>query len=147
MQAMSEKNKTAKKIGRPRPLSPHIQVYSWLITSTLSILHRLTGVALSVGLLLIVCWLTTLAYYPESYDDFSEFLRSPIGLVMLGGWSIALYYHLCNGIRHLFWDMGRGFELKNAAISGYAVLFLTVVLTAITWAFGLGYIDYSCGGY
>jgi len=134
---MSEKNKTESVKARPRPLSPHLEVYSWLITSTLSILHRATGVALCAGLLLVACWLTTLAYYPQNFADFSEFMRSPIGLILLLGWSVALFYHLCNGIRHLFWDTGRGFTIPNATRSGYAVLIATVVLTAITWAFGL----------
>ena len=140
MQAMSEKNRmTDSTMGksRPRPLSPHLQVYSWLITSTLSILHRLTGVALSVGLLLIAYWLSILAYYPKEFNEFSQFMRSPIGMIMLGGWSLALYYHLCNGIRHLFWDMGKGFELSNVTRSGYAVLILAIVLTAITWSLAL----------
>ena len=140
MQAMSEKNKNTATKARPRPLSPHLQVYRWLITSTLSILHRMTGVALSVGLLLVACWLTTLAYHPENFNDFSAFLRSPIGVLILGGWSLALFYHLCNGIRHLFWDMGRGFELQNVNRSGYAVLISAPILTAITWGFALGYI-------
>lgn len=141
MQDMSEKNTNVIKL-RPRPLSPHLQVYSWLITNTLSILHRLTGVALSVGLLLIVCWLTTLAYRPENYAGFSEFFRGPIGMIMLGGWSLALFYHLCNGIRHLFWDMGKGFELHNATRSGYAVLICAALLTATTWCLALGCIKF-----
>jgi succinate dehydrogenase / fumarate reductase cytochrome b subunit len=128
------------KAGRPRPLSPHIQVYRWLITSTLSILHRLSGVALSFGLLLVVCWLITAAYHPENYDDFKDFLGSPLGTIMLGGWSLAMYYHLCNGIRHLFWDFGKGFELKNATRSGITVIVAAVVLTALTWLKGLGII-------
>lgn len=144
MQAMSEKNKTAATKARPvpkkRPLSPHLQVYRWLITSTLSILHRMTGVALSAGLLLVACWLVMLAYHPEDFAEFSAFFRSPIGMIILGGWSLALFYHLCNGIRHLFWDMGRGFELKNVNRSGYAVLVAAPLLTAITWGFALGYI-------
>ncbi len=142
MQVMSEKNEIKKP--RPRPLSPHLQVYSWLITSTLSILHRLTGVALSAGLLLVVCWLVILAYYPADFADFSEFMRGPFGLAMLGGWSLALSYHMLNGVRHLFWDMGKGFELKNATRSGYAVLIGAVVLTAVIWAAALGVA--SCGG-
>lgn len=141
MQDMSEKNTNVIK-PRPRPLSPHLQVYSWLITNTLSILHRLTGVALSAGLLLIVFWLTTLAYRPEDFADFSEFFRGPIGMIMLAGWSLALFYHLCNGIRHLFWDMGKGFELRTVTISGYAVLVSAVLLTVITWVFALGYIKF-----
>lgn len=132
-------NNTVTK-SRPRPLSPHIQVYRWLITSTLSILHRLSGVALSFGLLLVVCWLLTAAYHPENYEAFKEFLGSPLGIIMLGGWSLAMYYHLLNGIRHLFWDMGRGFDLKNVKRSGITVLVGAVVLTALTWLKGLGII-------
>lgn len=142
---MSEKNiqnTKARPRSQQRPLSPHLGIYRWMITNTLSILHRLTGVALSVGLLLITCWLIILAYYPENYADFSEFMRGPIGLILLLGWSVALFYHLCNGIRHLFWDMGRGFELQNVTRSGYAVLAATVILTAITWGFALGFIKF-----
>jgi len=139
MQAMSEKNKIVAK-SRPRPLSPHVGIYSWLITNTLSILHRLTGVALSAGLLLIVCWLSILAYQPQEYNEFSEFLRSPIGLIIMLGWSLALCYHLCNGIRHLFWDFGKGFELTNVTRSGYAVLISAIILTVIIWYFAVEWI-------
>lgn len=137
MQAMSEKNKTVTKKSRPRPLSPHLQVYRWLITSTLSILHRLTGVVLSLGLLMVAGWLLLVAYAPEIYGEISELFRTPVGMAILGGWSLALFYHLCNGIRHLFWDMGKGFELKNVTRSGYAVLLSAVSLTALTWYYAL----------
>ncbi len=126
------------KAARPRPLSPHLQVYRWLISNTLSILHRLTGVALSFGLLLVVAWIIITAYYPGYYEDFTNFLGSPVGYILLGGWSVALFYHFCNGIRHLFWDMGKGFALENATRSGIAVLIATVVLTALAWLKGLG---------
>ena len=76
----------------------------------------------------------------EIYDEFKEFLGSPLGTIMLGGWSLAMYYHLCNGIRHLFWDFGKGFELKNATRSGITVIVTAVVLTALTWLKGLGII-------
>lgn len=124
--------------SRPRPLSPHIQVYSWLITSTMSILHRLTGVVLSLGLLMVASWLITMAYYPESHVVMAKFLRSIIGNIFLIGWSAALFYHSCNGIRHLFWDFGKGFELKTATASGYFVLIMTVILTALTWLAATG---------
>lgn len=138
MQVMSKKNSNNYK-ARPRPLSPHLQVYRWLITSTLSIMHRLSGVALSFGLLLIACWLTALAYSPmEEFMRIHEFFSGTIGRIILFGWSLALFYHLCNGIRHLFWDAGKGFELKNATRSAYAVLFSAVALTAITWCSALG---------
>ena len=141
---MNSTDATIKAVNttiRPRPLSPHLQVYRWLITSTLSILHRLTGVALSAGLAYLSMWLIYGAYYPEQYDDFMRFAASPLGIIILAGWSIALNYHFCNGIRHLFWDMGRGFELHNVTYTGFIVLAATLVLTAIEWAFGLGYIN------
>lgn len=126
---------------RPRPLSPHLQVYSWLITSTLSILHRLTGVVLSAGLVYLSVWLIYGAYMADNYKDFTDFAASPIGLIILFGWSVALNYHFLNGIRHLIWDTGRGFELHNVTKSGYFVLVMTVVLTVVEWAFGLGYVN------
>ncbi len=133
----AETNTEKPATSRPRPLSPHLQVYSWLITSTLSIFHRLTGVVLSIGLLYLAVWLVIAAYYPQSYDAFADFSASPIGILIMAGWSVALYYHLFNGIRHLFWDMGKGFELKNVTRSGVAVLILTVIFTSLTWAIAM----------
>ena len=118
---------------RPRPLSPHLQVYSWLITSTLSILHRLTGVVLSFGLLLIVTWIVTAAYAPETYAQVNICLCSIYGKIILIGFSLALFYHLCNGIRHLFWDMGKGFELETVTASGVTVILTALTLTALVW--------------
>lgn len=136
---MNSQNSTVQR-ARPRPLSPHLQVYSWLITNTLSILHRLTGVALCLGLVYLTAWLVIPAYFPDYYGDFISFSGSIIGIFILVGWSIALNYHFANGIRHLFWDMGRGFALPNVTATGITVLVATVVLTAIEWAFGLEYI-------
>lgn len=132
---------STKSKSRPRPLSPHVQVYSWLITSTLSILHRLTGVALSAGLILFSIWLISMAYYPALLEEIALFLHSIYGKILMGAWSFAMFYHLCNGIRHLFWDMGKGFELQNVTRSGYAVLIASAALTAITWLVGLGHIQ------
>jgi succinate dehydrogenase / fumarate reductase cytochrome b subunit len=120
-----------------RPLSPHLQVYRWQLTSVLSILHRVTGVALSLGTILLVCWLVAAAEGPEAYAGMQGFLRSWLGLVLLFGWSVALFYHLCNGIRHLWWDTGRGLELKSVYAGGWAVLAATAVLTIIAWLVGL----------
>jgi succinate dehydrogenase / fumarate reductase cytochrome b subunit len=128
---MNSKTDTLKP--RPRPLSPHLQVYSWLITSTLSILHRLTGVVLSFGLLLIVAWIVTAAYAPETYDQVNTCLSSIYGKIILIGFSLALFYHLCNGIRHLFWDMGKGFELKTVTATGVTVILTALTLTALVW--------------
>jgi succinate dehydrogenase / fumarate reductase, cytochrome b subunit len=121
----------------PRPLSPHLQIYRPQLTSVLSITHRATGVALSVGTLLLVWWLVAAANGPEAYDNVQRFLGSWIGLVLLFGWSVALFYHLCNGLRHLWWDTGRGLDLPSVYASGWAVLAATGVLTAIAWIAGI----------
>lgn len=118
----------------PRPLSPHLQVYRWQLTSVLSILHRATGVALTLGAVLLVWWLVAAAEGPDAFGRAQAFLGSPVGLALLFLWSLALYYHLCNGLRHLWWDTGRGLELPAVYAGGWAMLAGTVVLTVITWA-------------
>ena len=123
------------KSPRPRPLSPHLQVYSWLLTSVTSILHRFTGALLSAGMLLFTAWLTILAFLPEYYADFAWFCASPFGLIILFGFTWAFYYHLSNGIRHLLWDAGYGFQLPTIKITGLAVIASSIILTIITWAF------------
>src|SRR5436309_7716075 len=122
-----------------RPLSPHLQVYRWQLTSVLSILHRTTGVALSLGTILLVWWLGAASDGPEPYAAFQRFLGSWIGLVLLFGWSLALFYHLCNGIRHLLWDTGRGLELRSVYTGGWTVLAATTALTIIAWVVGLAH--------
>ena len=121
----------------PRPLSPHLQIYRPQLTSVLSILHRATGVALSVGTLLLVWWLVAAASGPASYTDVQWFLGSWIGLLMLFGWSVALFYHLCNGLRHLWWDTGHGLDLPSVYASGWVVLAATALLTVIAWIVGV----------
>jgi succinate dehydrogenase / fumarate reductase, cytochrome b subunit len=120
-----------------RPLSPHLHIYRWQLTSVMSILHRVSGIALSVGAILLVSWLGAASDGADSYTSFQHFMGSPFGLLLLFGWSVALFYHLCNGIRHLWWDTGRGLELKSAYASGYAVLAATAALTVIAWVAGL----------
>ena len=119
-----------------RPLSPHLQVYRWQLTSVLSILHRASGIALSVGTLLLVYWLIAAAAGPESFATAQGFIGSILGRILLLGWSWALFYHLCNGIRHLFWDAGHGFELKTVYASGWTVVGASAVLTLIAWIAG-----------
>jgi succinate dehydrogenase / fumarate reductase, cytochrome b subunit len=120
-----------------RPLSPFMfpTWYRFQITSALSILHRLTGIALAGGSILLVWWLISVAAGGEVFAATHAFLASPLGIVLLCGWSIAFFYHLCNGVRHLAWDAGYGFEIRSAARSGYAVLAGTVLLTAMTWLY------------
>ena len=120
-----------------RPLSPHLQIYRWQLTSVMSILHRLAGIALSFGTILLVWWLGAAADGPGPYAAVQHFLGSWLGLLLLFGWSAALFFHLCNGIRHLWWDSGNGFELKTAYASGWAVVAATAALTVIAWIAGL----------
>ena len=100
--------------NRPeRPLSPHLQVYRPQLTTVLSILHRATGIALSVGALYLATWVMYAAASPKSYALFQSFNVSIVGRIVLGGWLFSAFFHLCNGIRHLFWDAGYGFELRT----------------------------------
>lgn len=122
--------------SHPRPLSPHLQIYRWQLTSVLSILHRMTGVALAAGTLLLVYWLVSAAAGPACYAAAQSFVGSILGRLLLFGWTVALFFHLCNGIRHLFWDAGRGFELKNAYASGWAVVIATALLSIGAWIVG-----------
>lgn len=120
-----------------RPLSPHLQIYRPQLTSVLSILHRATGVVLTLGTLLLVWWLVAAASGPDAYAAVQWFLGSWLGYLFLFGWTAALFYHLCNGIRHLFWDAGYGFELESVYRSGWAVVIATGVLTVVAWVAGL----------
>jgi succinate dehydrogenase / fumarate reductase cytochrome b subunit len=124
-------------ISDPRPLSPHLQIYRWQLTSVLSILHRMTGIALAVGAILLVSWLGAAADGPKSYATFQNFMGSWLGLLLLFSWSVALFYHLCNGIRHLWWDTGHGLELKSVYASGWTVVGATGALTILAWIVGL----------
>ncbi len=119
---------------RPRPLSPHLQVYKPQISSSLSILHRITGVALVFGLLLLTWWLGMAAYGPETFGTAQSIAGSWFGCLVMFGFSLALFYHLANGIRHLAWDFGYGFANEQVTKSGYAVLAGTLVLTLAAWA-------------
>ena len=116
-----------------RPLSPHLQVYSWQITMVMSILHRATGVALSVGAFLVAAWLIAVAGGAEHYAEFSSLLNTWFGKLCLAGFSACLIYHLLNGLRHLWWDIGNGYEIPKVYATGWTVVVLTVALTAALW--------------
>ena len=120
-----------------RPLSPHLQVYRLPFLAILSILHRATGIALSVGALYLATWVMYAASNPRAYALFQSFNGSIAGRIVLGGWLFSAFYHLFNGIRHLFWDAGYGFELKDADRSGAIVVALSAVATALSWVVGL----------
>ncbi len=121
---------------KERPLSPHMQVYRLELTSALSIVHRITGVALAGGLLLLVCWLLAVASGAAFYDAVQAFNAHWFGRTLLFGWTFALFYHLCNGIRHLVWDAGHGYELPDVYRSGWLVVAATAVLTVLAWIWG-----------
>ena len=123
---------------RERPLSPHLQVYRWQITMTMSILHRATGVALVVGTFALAWWLVALAAGGDTARNAMDCVSSPLGLVFVFGFSLAMVYHLLNGIRHLLWDAGYGFEIPEFYRTGWTVAVLTVALTAAIWFVALG---------
>ena len=122
--------------SKARPLSPHLQVYRPQITSILSITHRLTGVALALGAVLLVGWLAALAMGEGAFSMVHGFVVSEVGRTVLFGFTFALFYHLCNGIRHLIWDLGYGFDLTHLRLSGFLVVILALVLTFSTFACG-----------
>ncbi len=124
-----------------RPLSPHLQIYRPQLPMVLSITHRATGIALLVGTLVLVYWLLAAASGSEAYASAQQLLGSWFGRIVLLGFSFALFFHLCNGIRHLFWDVGLGFELKTAYASGTAVVIVSIAMTVLAWS-----LAYAFGG-
>lgn len=123
---------------RERPLSPHLQVYRWPLSMALSILHRASGVALAVGSIVLVWWLMAVAAGGDHYQRFVDCLSSPLGKLALFGWTLAMMFHLLNGVRHLLWDSGWGFELGRAQKTGWVVVIGTFVLTAAIWLLARG---------
>jgi succinate dehydrogenase / fumarate reductase cytochrome b subunit len=119
-----------------RPLSPHLQIYRLQLTSVLSICHRATGLGLAVGTILLVWWLLAASSSAAAFHVAQAFWVSWIGQLLLLAWSYALFFHLCNGIRHLCWDAGWGFELKTAYRSGWFVVWGSVILTVLAWIAG-----------
>ncbi|NNF39849.1 MAG: succinate dehydrogenase, cytochrome b556 subunit [Woeseiaceae bacterium] len=116
-----------------RPLSPHISIYRWPITMALSIMHRASGIALSVGFIVLVAWLFCAATGPDAYAAFLSVMDSAFGTLLLIAWSLAFFYHLSNGLRHLLWDTGVGLDKEQANRSSWIVLAATIVLTAGFW--------------
>ena len=120
-----------------RPLSPHLQVYTPQITSILSIMNRVTGIASSVGTLMLVWWLAAAASGPAAFAQVQGFIGSWIGLFVLFGWTAALFYHFFGGLRHLAWDAGYGFSLEATHRSGWAAIIATAVTTILVWIVGV----------
>ena len=128
--------KTDQVAGGPaaRPLSPHLQVWRWHITLWTSILHRATGVALYAGAIIVAGWAAALAGGPDSYAAYMELLGSPLGRIVMFGLTLAVFFHLSNGVRHLAWDLGLGFSPRTADTTGAATLAFAVAATVAVWA-------------
>jgi succinate dehydrogenase / fumarate reductase cytochrome b subunit len=122
---------------RPRPLSPHLQVYRWQVQMVTSILHRGTGIVLALGSLLVVWGMVALAAGPEQWAQFGGFARSPLGFLILFGWSWSLAYHLLNGVRHLAQDAGYAFDIRGFMLNSWISIIGSLVLTAIIWAIAM----------
>ena len=116
-----------------RPLSPHLQIYKWQLSSLLSITHRLTSIINLAGISLFAVWICMLFFGENIYISFETFAKTFIGKFIFIGFSWSFSYHLLNGVRHLFWDMGYGYDLKTANLSGFIVLTLSFVLTLLAW--------------
>jgi succinate dehydrogenase / fumarate reductase cytochrome b subunit len=116
-----------------RPLSPHLSIYRPQISSVLSISHRATGIINAAGSLLLLAWVWAAAYDAEMFECISECASSTIGQLLLIGWTFTLFYHLANGIRHLFWDAGYGFTIPVMTRSGWCVVIAAIAATAFTW--------------
>ena len=120
-------------MAKPRPLSPHLQVYRPQLTSVMSIMHRASGAVLATGSLLVALWLVALAAGAAAFNLLADAMQHPLGQLVMFGYSLALVYHGLNGIRHLMWDLRIGLEIKQVYQSGYLVLGLTVLVTATLW--------------
>ena len=120
-------------MAKPRPLSPHLQVYRPQLTSVMSIMHRASGAVLATGGLLVALWLVALAAGTTVFNPVADAIQHPLGQLVVFGYSLALVYHGLNGIRHLMWDLRVGLEIKQVYQSGYLVLGLTVLVTAALW--------------
>jgi succinate dehydrogenase / fumarate reductase, cytochrome b subunit len=116
-----------------RPMSPHVQVWRWHVTMFTSIFHRATGVALYVGALILAGWAVALAAGPDAFSAYRAALGSPLGLLVLFGLTVSFLYHLANGVRHLVWDAGKGFEPKTADMTGWAAIAFGFVAAVLIW--------------
>lgn len=134
-----------QKPGRVRPLSPHLTIWRWQVTMLASIMHRTTGMALSMGAIVLAWWLISVSNGPEGYDSFMVYAAMPLGVLVLFGFTWAFAYHFCNGIRHLTWDLGYGFEKHTASNTGFLVFALSFIIAiatfALVWTGHAGYLQ------
>jgi len=121
-----------------RPLSPHLQVYRLPLAGILSFTHRTTGVGLALGAFALAYWINAAAYGPETFHQAQALMGHWFSRLLLFGWTLSLFFHLCNGIRHLFWDAGIGLEIEQVNMSGWLVLIGSILLTLLSWLAGYG---------
>ena len=126
--------KGGRALAKARPLSPHLQIYRLPLPALMSITHRLSGVILASGTIILTIWLAALANGPETFALAQMVAHHPLGQLVLFGYSAALFYHMCNGIRHLNWDRGSGLEIEQVYRSGKITIALAVILTGLLWA-------------
>ena len=126
-------SETTEKVQRP--LSPHLQVYKLPLTARLSISHRIAGIGLTAGTLLVTAFLLSAATSEDAYNTVMGIATSAFGQIILFLWSAALYYHMCNGVRHMLWDTGRYLEKDKAMRTNYFVLTTAIILTVATWLY------------
>ncbi|HLQ85466.1 MAG TPA: succinate dehydrogenase, cytochrome b556 subunit [Salinisphaeraceae bacterium] len=124
-------------MNKNRPLSPHLQIYGWQISMFTSVMHRATGIVLAVGSLFVAIWLCAAAAGPDAFAAVNGVVGAWYGQILLFGWTLAMFYHLCNGIRHLAWDFGLGFELDTARTTGYVAIGVAIALTILVWLMAL----------
>ena len=120
-----------------RPLSPHLQIYKWQVQMVTSILHRATGIALAVGTLMVLWGLLSLAAGEDAFNQFKVCMSSPLGMILMIGWTWSLFFHLCNGIRHLIQDAGAGYAIAQFVRSCWLSVIISIVLTLLIWAYVL----------
>ena len=121
-------------MGRERPLSPHLTIWRWQVTMLASIMHRATGMALAAGAVVLVWWLVAISNGPEGYDSFMAYAAMPLGILVLFGFTWAFAFHFCQGVRHLAWDLGYGFDKHTATNTGFLVFALSFLIAIVFFA-------------
>jgi len=122
------------------PLSPHLQIYRWQVSSLVSITHRITGILNLLGLIFICIWISSAGISQNLFEFYSFFLKSFFGKFILIGFTWSMSYHLLSGVRHFFWELGYGYEIKTANISGIVVIVSSLFMTVLLWLIGRGLI-------
>lgn len=134
-----------QKTGHVRPLSPHLTIWRWQVTMLSSIMHRATGMALSAGAIVLAWWLVSISNGPEGYDSFMVYAAMPLGVIVLFGFTWSFAFHFFNGIRHLAWDLGYGFDKHVATRTGFLVFALSFLVAigvfAFVWTGHAGYLQ------